>query len=104
MTQSFFEQPILNSPYEQPTRHWVLDDSGQPTGIIAEHRRKAAFITPIPRPRRQRGRAQQATLGLGHEASELATDQQRYAHAEIINQLRQLLDQWRSEPILPNGR
>jgi len=26
----FFDQPILNSPYERPSRHWELDDDGQP--------------------------------------------------------------------------
>jgi hypothetical protein len=28
---SFFERPILNSPYAYPDRHWELDDDGQPT-------------------------------------------------------------------------
>jgi|GEM_PF-1943674 len=31
MTQSFFDQPILNSPYACPTRHWDLDGEGQPS-------------------------------------------------------------------------
>jgi type III restriction enzyme len=31
MADSFFEQPILNSPYEIPTRHHDLDKDGQPT-------------------------------------------------------------------------
>ena len=26
-----FERPILSSPYERPTRHWEVDESGQPT-------------------------------------------------------------------------
>jgi len=31
---SFFERPILNSPYKYPSRHWELDNDGQPTGRI----------------------------------------------------------------------
>jgi len=31
MTDLFFKQPILNSPYEYPSRHWELDKDGQPT-------------------------------------------------------------------------
>ena len=31
MNPKFFEQPILNSPYEAPSRHWELDAKGQPT-------------------------------------------------------------------------
>ena len=46
-TAAFFEQPILNSPYEYPSRHWELDASGQPTNRILPERRKVAFITPI---------------------------------------------------------
>ena len=45
----FFEHPILNSPYEYPARHWELDANGHPTQRLAETRRTAQFITPIPR-------------------------------------------------------
>jgi len=34
MTNPFFEQPILNSPYAYPSRHWELDAAGQPTNRI----------------------------------------------------------------------
>ncbi len=34
MDPGFFEQPILNSPYEYPSRHWELDASGQPTNNL----------------------------------------------------------------------
>jgi type III restriction enzyme len=53
MSNPFFEQPILNSPYEYPLRHWELDKDGQPTQQIIERRRRAEFITPIPKPRKQ---------------------------------------------------
>lgn len=55
VSERFFEQPILNSPYEYPSRHWELDEHGQPTGRIIEGRRPAKFITPIPKPKKQRG-------------------------------------------------
>lgn len=51
MPDSFYDHPILNSPYEYPSRHWELDDNGQPTHKILEHRREAQFITPIPKPK-----------------------------------------------------
>ena len=31
VAQALFENPILNSPYEEPTRHHALDRMGQPT-------------------------------------------------------------------------
>lgn len=61
MDNRFFEKPILNSPYEYPSRHWELDSSGQPTQQIIETRRRAEFITPIPKPKKQKG-AKQADL------------------------------------------
>jgi type III restriction enzyme len=36
MGNRFFEEPILNSPYEYPLRHWELDREGQPTQKIIE--------------------------------------------------------------------
>ena len=61
----FFDRPILNSPYAYPERYWELED-GQPTQQIIERRRPAAFVTPIPRPKKRRGResATQTTMVL----------------------------------------
>jgi len=50
MENQFFEQPILNSPYEYPTRHRELDDSGQPTQKILPQRRLGARRCAILRP------------------------------------------------------
>ena len=43
MSDAFFENPILNSPYEYPGRHWELDENRQPTGEVKEYRREAEF-------------------------------------------------------------
>jgi type III restriction enzyme len=62
MDNRFFEQPILNSPYAYPARHWELDASGQPTQQITETRRRAEFITPIPKPKKRKGAAEQQQI------------------------------------------
>ncbi len=59
MENRFFERPILNSPYKYPAQHWELDATGQPTQQIIENRRRAEFITPIPKPRKRKGAALQ---------------------------------------------
>ena len=51
MDNPFFKRPILNSPYEYPNLHWEVDDTGQPTQKFVETRRRAEFITPIPKPK-----------------------------------------------------
>jgi type III restriction enzyme len=95
MSNPFFERPILNSPYEYPRRHWELDASGQPTQKILEIRRKAEFITPIPRPRKQKGRSQQQSLALD-SGTGISTAQQQYERtATVINELRVHVDRWR---------
>ena len=94
MSNPFFEHPILNSPYEYPTRHWELDDQGQPTQQIIDRRRRAEFITPIPKPRKRKGRAEQQQI-IFDEGKGLSTQEQQY-HTAIINSVRQHVDQWRS--------
>ncbi len=53
MENPFFEHPILNGPYDCPTEHWELDKQGQPTQKIIATRRRADFVTPIPKPKKR---------------------------------------------------
>ncbi len=94
MENRFFDQPILNSPYEYPNSHWGLDESGQPTQQIINSRRRAEFITPIPKPRKRKGAASQADL-LFDEGEGLTTDEQQYDHTAVINAVRDEVDKWR---------
>ena len=91
----FFEQPVLNSPYERPSRHWELDETGQPTQQIVESRRAAEFITPIPQPKKS---TQQAALVFDEAARKLEDDSQQYDLTAIINGVRQQVDRWRDLP------
>ena len=98
LSNPFFEAPILNSPYEYPRRHWELDETGQPTQQIIESRRRAEFITPIPKPKKRRGSSEkQAALALD-EGQGLSTENQQYILMAIINGVRQEVDRWRRIP------
>ena len=103
MTDQFFERPILNSPYEIPARHWELDATGQPTQQIAPSRRRAEFITPIPKPKKQKGSAKQEAL-LFDEGKGLSTQEQQYDHTAVINAVRREVDKWRALPNPNNWR
>ena len=92
MTTTFAEQPILNSPYEYPSRHWELED-GVPTDRIVESRRGSEYVTPVPPPRRRSG---QRSMALGIE--ELSDAGQEYDPTPIINRIRSLVDVWREIP------
>jgi type III restriction enzyme len=99
MPLSFFDQPILNSPYAYPAQHWELDESGQPTQQVIARRRPAEFITPIPRPKKRRGReaASQLVMTLD-EGKGLSTADQQYDTTSLINELRRCVDLWRALP------
>jgi type III restriction enzyme len=98
MSNPFFDHPILNSPYAYPSRHWELDATGQPTQQIIEIRRSAEFITPIPKPRKRKGAAEQAAL-VFDEGKGLSSGAQQYDHTAVINGVRQEVDRWR---LIPN--
>lgn len=94
MSQSFFEKPILNSPYEYPSQHWELV-KGQPTDVITPSRRRADFITPIPKPKKRGSKASQQEM-VYDEAEDVGEGAQRYEKtAQTINAVRQKVDAWR---------
>ena len=101
MDNQFFSQPILNSPYEYPMRYWELDKDGQPTQQIIERRRSAEFITPIPKPRKQKRSKKQDGTQIAmvlDEGKGLSTDEQQYDTTGTINLVRNYVDQWRMIP------
>jgi type III restriction enzyme len=91
MDQHFFDSPILNSPYAVPNRHWELDEAGQPTDRILPDRRRSALVSPIPKPRKLKGKVAQAELYS-------ASDEQEYNPTEIINGIRSSVASWRELP------
>lgn len=91
MSDVFFQSPILNSPYEEPNRHWELDANGQPTSVIIARRRQSALVSPIPKAKKVRGKAVQADL-LADESG------QEYNPTEVINGVRSAVESWRTLP------
>ena len=96
MISDFFDQPILNSPYTEPLRHWELNEAGQPTQKINEYRREASFVTPIPNPQKLKKKNKQFELFEDVTAKAISTDSQEYELTTIINALRGTVSEWRS--------
>lgn len=88
--------PSLTHPYENPLKHWELDKDGQPTQKIIQARRKAEFITPIPKARKQK-KKKQGELDFGDDTG-ISTNTQKYEAIPVINRLRQEIDKWRKIP------
>jgi type III restriction enzyme len=95
----FFDHPILNSPFASPARHWELDAQGQPTQRIVETRRRAEFITPIPKPQKHKAAVvadQQAFVF--DEGKGLSTQGQQYDPTSLVNEVRSRVNAWRALP------
>lgn len=88
MSLTFFEHPILNSPYAYPARHWELDADGQPTNALIESRRRSDLITPVPKAKKRKAPKVQVELDLGADDQGLSTAEQKYDPTPIINELR----------------
>ena len=52
MADTIIENPILNSPFREPDRHWLFTDEGI-TNEIVETRRASAYFVPIPPPKKK---------------------------------------------------
>jgi type III restriction enzyme len=86
MRQAVIENPILNSPYEVPARHFRFSDEGI-TDEILESRRRSSYFMPIPKAKKRRGA--QAELP-GTEWTEDRVEENRH-----VNEIRQRVDIWR---------
>ena len=74
------DQPILNDPFEEPTRYWIYErESGQP--VVMEGRRPAGYYF------RARRRADERQISF------LAEEQ--FVQLELINTIRHRVGEWR---------
>jgi len=97
-TAPFFENPILNSPYAEPTHHHALDQDGQPLNEPPrDGRRRSELITPVPKPRKKKQKAatkDQGNLDLSGDDG-VSTEDQEYNPTPIINEIRSHVADWR---------
>jgi len=59
MSQVVIENPIINSPFDEPTRHFRFTDEGI-TDEIDEGRRISSYFVPIARPKKKKGAESQS--------------------------------------------
>jgi type III restriction enzyme len=83
--QVVIENPILNSPFEAPRRHFKFTEEGI-TDEIVEARRISSYFVPIPRPKKKNAR--QMSL-----ETEWTAD--RIEENKFINRVRERLALWR---------
>ncbi|MDA7984293.1 MAG: DEAD/DEAH box helicase family protein [Alphaproteobacteria bacterium] len=90
MERKFDKNPILNSPYARPERHWQLNEDGSPSDFSVGGRRPSMHLVPIP-PSRRRKRGVEGSMELGLEEGGATPN-------TIINRVRGYVDEWRDKP------
>lgn len=84
MKQVVIENPIINSPFEAPSRHFKFTDEGI-TNEIVEDRRSSSYFIPIARPKKK---GKQLIL-------DTEWTQDRIEENRFINRIRERVGPWR---------
>lgn len=88
MEAGAIDNPILNGPYDAPTRHFVLGPQG-PTGEVRDGRRPSESFIPVPAPRKGKGKAAE------QQALDLDVSGERRQENDLINEIRYQVGLWR---------
>lgn len=84
MSQVTIENPILNSPFDEPSRHFKFTDDGI-TNDVVEGRRVSSYFIPIARPKKKGQQLQFDT----------EWTQDRIEENKVVNRIRQRISVWR---------
>jgi len=85
MKQVVIENPVLNSPFSEPKRHFRFSDESI-TNDIVESRRVSSYFIPIAKPKKK---GRQLTF-------ETEWTKERVQENKFINQIRERVARWRS--------
>ncbi|WP_437515157.1 BPTD_3080 family restriction endonuclease [Sorangium sp. So ce1099] len=80
--RGLIQNPILNSPFHEPTRHFAFTAEGI-TDTVIEGRRPSSYFIPIPQPKK----STQLTIG--------EVLQERREEIALVNGLRDRVSRWR---------
>ena len=87
-SRSQIENPVINGPFDEPTRHFRFDDDGITDEIVGE-RRPSGYFVPVPAARNRAEAAEQATLDLFDD------DRERIELNRFVNDVREHVGRWR---------
>ena len=87
MSQVVIENPTLNSPFVEATRHFRFDEQNSITSEIIAGRRPSTDIVPVARPRARGKEAQQRLLS--------NFSQDRFESNKLVNDIRLYIGRWR---------
>jgi type III restriction enzyme len=86
------DNPILNSPYEQPDRHYAIGPQG-PTGEVEDGRRPSESFIPIAVSKKSK----KGGDGSEQEGFDFDATRERREKNSLINEVRRDVDKWRRD-------
>jgi type III restriction enzyme len=87
MSQVVIENPIINSPFDEPTRHFKFNDEGISDEEVVG-RRVSHYFVPIARPRKKNGSVEQGIF-------DTEWTQDRIEVNKLVNDIRRRVVIWR---------
>ena len=87
MRQVVIVNPVINSPFREPQRHFKFDDEGI-TNEIVEKRRQSEYFNPVPKPRTKQNNQPEFDFGEGWTGDRLQEN-------KFINDVRERVALWR---------
>jgi type III restriction enzyme len=85
--QVVIENPVINSPFDEPQRHFHFDDEGI-TDIIVDKRRESGYFVPVAQPRKKTRGAKQLVFDTEWTADRIEPN-------KMVNAIRQKIRLWR---------
>jgi type III restriction enzyme len=85
MSQVVIENPIINSPFDEPTRHFRFTDEGI-TNEIVDGRRVSSYFVPIAKPKKK---------GAKQRVFDTEWTQDRIEENKLVNDIRRRVALWR---------
>lgn len=85
MSDVIIQNPVINSPFAEPTRHFEFGDRGITGRIVDGSRRRSSYFVPIPS-----GRRLSAQLSLEAEWTK-----DRLRENDFVNRVREKVETWR---------
>jgi type III restriction enzyme len=84
--QVVIENPIINSPFDEPTRHFRFSDEGITNEIVEGQRRISSYFVPIAKPKKK-----------GAKQLQFDTEwtQDRIEENKLVNDIRRRVALWR---------
>jgi hypothetical protein len=87
LSQVVIENPIINSPFDEPTRHFRFNDEGITDEEVAG-RRVSSYFVPIAPSKKRNGNGKQAVF-------DTEWTQDRIEESKLVNDIRRRVATWR---------